>query len=375
VDSVDITEAIRRNADLLLSYGGHAGAAGLSLEPDRIPDLRRGLSGAIEEMVGETLPEGSLQIDGYFGFGELSLDLVGEMDRLAPFGRGNPPLLLATRAVRVVSSAPLGRNGDNLRVVLEDMTGATQRAIRWGATGSSLPEGYFDLAYSLSVNEFRGERELRITWFEARQTEVPEVEIAVRTVEVVDCRRAEDPLAELEGILASTPAQILAEGVEPPSPKAGDRLELSPAEALVFWTMPPSAEEFRSVLERVRPRSIYIFAGPDTNRDPTSFLRLLGGMVKYALRTSAVTSVPKLAARSGQTEAAVHKGLAWLDAKGMVRVEVRTDGMLTLTEGAPPDTARAVRLEEELGALLAETAAYRRYLGRASAGEILPTKI
>ena len=372
VGSVDITEAIRHNAGLLISYGGHAGAAGLSLEPDRVPELRRGLSRTIQEMVGDVLPEAVLEIDAYFGFGDLSQDLVGEMDRLAPFGRGNPPLLLATRAVRVVSAAPLGRNGDHLQVVLEDTTGATHRVVRWRSTGEDLPEGYFDLAYSLSVNEFRDKRELRITWIEARQTEVPEVEIALRTIQVVDCRQVQDPLAELGKILSATPAQVWAEGVDPPSPAARNRQELEGSEALVLWTAPPSADELRKVLERVRPKTVYVFALATQSDDATSFLKLLGGMVKHAIRTSAQPSAARLAARLGQTEAAVRKGIAWLEAKGITRANEGTDGMITFSKATVQHDEQTERLETELRAVLEETAAYRRYLARASSGEVLP---
>ena len=372
VAGVDITEAIRSNAGLLISYGGHAGAAGLSLEPERIPDLRRGLSRAIQEMVGDVLPETVLQIDDYFSFRDLSLDLVGQMDRLAPFGRGNPPLLLATRAVRVVSSAPLGRNGDHLQVVLQDTSGATHRVVRWSSTGEDLPEGYFDLAYSLSINEFRGERVLRITWVEARKTEVPEVEIALRTIEVVDCRQLQDPLAELGKILSATSAQVWAEGVEPPCPAARDRLELTPAATLVLWTSPPSAKELREVLERVRPRLVYVFALAGPSDDATPFLKLLGGMVKYGMRTSAQPSAARLAARLGQTDAIIRKGLAWLEAKGLSRVKEATDGTLAFDEGGIPDEDRAMRIESEIRAMLEETSAYRRHFHSASTGELLP---
>lgn len=372
VDNVDITEAIRRNAGLLISYGGHAGAAGLSLEVDRIPDLRCGLSRAIQEMVGDVLPEAILQIDGYSSFGDLSLELVGEMGRLAPFGRGNPPLVLATRAVRVVSAAPLGRNGEHLQVVLEDTTGATHRVVRWGSTAEDLPEGYFDFAYSLSVNEFRDKRELRITWIEVRKTEVPEVEIALRTIEVLDCRQVQEPLAELGKILSATSAEVWAEGVDSPSPSARDRLGLSPSDALVLWTAPPAAEELREVLKRVRPRLVFVFALAGQSDDTTTFLKLLGGMVKYAIRTSAHPSIAMLAARLGHTEAVVRKGLAWVGAKGLTRTTEGEDADLVFSQGGVRDDDRAERLEEEVTTLLKETAAYRRYLSTASAGQLMP---
>jgi len=140
----------------------------------------------------------------------------------------------------------------------------------------------------------------------------------------------------------------------------------------VLWTAPPSAEQLCEVLERVRPRSVYVFALEGQRDDPTTFLKLLGGMVKYAMRTSAQPSAARLAARLGQTDAVIRKALAWLEAKGLSRVKEAADGSLALGEGGIPDEDRAMRIESEIRALLEETSAYRRYLHRASTGELLP---
>ena len=75
-------------------------AAGFGMESDGIPALRLALSRAVGAQV-ETIPEPTVQIDAYVELPDLTLDLVAEIDRLAPFGPGNRPLTLAVRDVRV----------------------------------------------------------------------------------------------------------------------------------------------------------------------------------------------------------------------------------------------------------------------------------
>ena len=101
VEGVNITAAIAAHADLLLGFGGHPMAAGLSLAPDRIPEFRRGLSRTVEAMSREAEVTPGLQIDGELPLSDLTLDFVADVERLAPFGPGNPPLTLVSRDLTV----------------------------------------------------------------------------------------------------------------------------------------------------------------------------------------------------------------------------------------------------------------------------------
>ncbi len=64
--------------------------------------------------------EPTLAIDAYVELTDLTLDLVAQISRLAPFGPGNPPLVLAVRDLRVLSDATIGRTGEHRRITVED---------------------------------------------------------------------------------------------------------------------------------------------------------------------------------------------------------------------------------------------------------------
>ena len=102
VEGVDITAAIAGQADLLNGFGGHVMAAGFSIPAENMAAFRRGLSQAVAAQraalpVERAAALAALSIDGVLPWGELSLELAGSLERLAPFGAGNPPLALVSR--------------------------------------------------------------------------------------------------------------------------------------------------------------------------------------------------------------------------------------------------------------------------------------
>ncbi len=99
VEGLNITAAIAAQKDLLLNFGGHPMAAGLSLEQEKLPEFTRRLAKTVAEMLGESEKEPVLEIDGWLSLPEITLDLARELESLAPYGPGNEKLTLATRAL------------------------------------------------------------------------------------------------------------------------------------------------------------------------------------------------------------------------------------------------------------------------------------
>jgi single-stranded-DNA-specific exonuclease len=90
IAGVDVCAVLDECADLLVQYGGHAMAAGITIKRDRLAEFRVRFG---EECALRLTPENSrprLKIDGDIHPAEVDLGLAGELDRLAPFGFGNP---------------------------------------------------------------------------------------------------------------------------------------------------------------------------------------------------------------------------------------------------------------------------------------------
>lgn len=373
VEGCNITAAIAAHQHMLVGFGGHPMAAGLTIEPERIPEFRRALSRTVAKMLGDEAREETLQIDGLLPLTDLSLEIVADLERLAPFGPGNPAPILVSPNLSLKDQRSVGRTGEHLLLTVEDKAGGQWRVIWWQGAGWPLPEGRFDLAYRARATTYRGQRDLQIEWLDGRVIEEAPTPIQPLppAIEVIDYRRQPQPLSLLEELQRQGEVQIWSEADHRKELAGRDRYELTPCSALAVWTTPPGRQELETVLERARPRTVYLF-GVDPGLDHLErFLRRLAGLVKHALsRQGGRTRLSALAAATAQREATVRLGLAWLAARGHVVLEMVDDEI----QLAPADGEASADLAEitgQLKALLQETAAYRAYFARADAEALL----
>jgi single-stranded-DNA-specific exonuclease len=372
VEGIDITALLGSQAGMLAGYGGHPMAAGFSLEAERIPELRRGLSRAVEKL-GMVAAEPVLQIDDYLPITELSLDLVADLERLAPFGPGNPPLTLVSRGLSLKSVAAIGREEEHLSLTVEDEAShTTQRVVWWGGAGWPLPEGRFDLAYSMRASTFRGQRDLQVEWIDFQPVEEGGVTLASRpALQVIDYRQEAHPFPVLQRLLSEEDIQVWREADAMQKLSGQDRYELTHSPSLVIWTIPPGPDELRQSLEAVQPERVYLFAVDPKLDRPEDFLKRLAGLVKHALANrKGQTKLTELAAATAQREATVQKGLAWLTARGHLTILETNGEKIELVSGGTPAPGEASQLEGQIRALLQETAAFRLYYARADKDRI-----
>ncbi len=368
VEGCNITEAIAEQAHLLEGFGGHPMAAGLRLKPESIPEFRHGLSRSVLRALGQVREAPAIAIDGFVPLTDLSMELVEDLDRLAPFGPGNPPLRLATAGLTVRSQTTMGRTGEHLQVFVQDAAGNSRRVLYWGGAGATLPAGRFDLAYTARVSEFRGLREVQIEWVDGRPVEQEAARQAEADTEVVDLRPYPDPREVLLALRRSERVQVWAEVDRPDG--SVTREGLTRGRPLIIWTAPPGPAELRRALERVSPPRVYLLAQDPGTDDPAAFINRLAGLAKYVLSSwEGRTTLSGLAAAMGQREETVRAGLDWLGAKGDVQVS-EEDGAVRLApgDGKTGDPARA---QARLRALLQETRAWREHYRTAKAESLV----
>jgi len=379
VDGVNITDAIAANQHLLNSFGGHPMAAGLSIDVERVPEFRRALSLTIQKMSGAVQPESLLPIDAYLPLSELNLELIADLERLAPFGPGNPSLNLASRNLVLNSHSTIGRSGDHLSLTVQDENGNTQRVVWWHCDGSPLPEGPFDMAYNVRATTYRGQRDVQVEWIDFRPVEGagPVIQSPPRTATVVDYRTEAHPLPVLQRLATEQKLQVWCEANAIDKIDSRDRNHLSAASALAVWTIPPGPAELKKVIDLVKPETIYLFAvNPGMDRlEP--FLKRLAGLLKYALRVNQGSILlPVLAAATAQRLPTVQAGLDWMQAQGHFAITRQEGDQVWVVESSQPSNNPAApspgaeQITARLKALLNESAAYRTYFAHADAKSI-----
>ena len=375
VEGCNITEAIVSQAALLTGYGGHPMAAGLSLAPENIPAFRRGLAGAVAAMIGDTPRQPALPIDAYVSLGDVTLELAAEIGRLAPFGAGNPPLVLAVRDVTATRDRIVGRNDEHRIIEVSDASGATLRVLWWNGAAEMTPTGPFDLAFVIRASNYLGVPQIEATWMGYRQDEAVAAATRQTAYDIRDHRNDPDRDARLRELIAGGQAAIWREADATEKLTGADRYHLEPAAELVIWTTPPGVKELRAALERVRPERVHLFAVDPDAIGAKAFAQQLTNLVKHTLEYRAgKTLITEFAASLGSREDAVRLGLAWLETHGNVRVRIDQDGSILLERDAGERPAEVTGLQRQLGVVLAETVAYREHFRKAPADRVLPAR-
>jgi single-stranded-DNA-specific exonuclease len=110
IPGFDLYRGLSRCSDLLLGFGGHRYAAGLTIAEDRIPLLQERLSSVVIEEMGTDGFTPTLTIDAPVSFDELTFDLMRDLERMAPYGQGNPEPRLGAKGLEVSSLRQVGNN-------------------------------------------------------------------------------------------------------------------------------------------------------------------------------------------------------------------------------------------------------------------------
>ena len=160
VMGVDIYAAIKSCRDLLLNFGGHTYAAGLTLRWADVPEFRRRFQHFVEEHIMPEQTEAYLDLDAELDFRDISKRLYNDLKRFSPFGPGNPKPVFCTKGVYDYgTSKVVGRAQEHIKLELVDSkSGAVVNGIAFGQSASARyikSKRSFDIAYTIEENVFK----------------------------------------------------------------------------------------------------------------------------------------------------------------------------------------------------------------------------
>ena len=168
VAGFDIYSAIKNCRDLLLNFGGHTYAAGLTLKWDDVREFRDRFQKYVDEHIQPEQTEAMLKIDAEIDFKDITKKFHNELKRFSPFGPGNEKPLFCTRNVYDFgTSKVVGREQEHIKLELVDSK--SNNVMNGIAFGQSAAARYikskhsFDIAYTIEDNVFkRGAVQLQI---------------------------------------------------------------------------------------------------------------------------------------------------------------------------------------------------------------------
>lgn len=127
IPAYNIHDALLDCSDILIKFGGHAGAAGLSIEIDDVDNLRERLNEASSLTVDDF--QTRITIDMPLKFSDITNEFINTLQKLEPCGEANPTPMFVTKDVRVSEAKLVGSNANVLQMKLTDPAGTTLRAV------------------------------------------------------------------------------------------------------------------------------------------------------------------------------------------------------------------------------------------------------
>lgn len=377
VAGIDIHAAIAAQTHLIEGGGGHPMAAGFAILAENVDEFRMAVSAHVRAQMAEgerpttdpsQIAAGAFEV----AWRDVSLGLCEQLDRLAPFGAGNPKPLLVSHQLTFVRAEPLGQEGRHQMLFLQDQQGYLARAAWWRSVGRPMPapNSPVSLVFNVRRQVYQNRPRLQIevvnligTALAQESDTAAEDHRVGERYRIIDLRKKSNAERndDLERILAEfghAQVQVWSEGAGTGQPSAialRTRLELQPMPVLVIWSAPPSTDAVAHALTTAQPQTVVLLCGSQHASDaPNIFkpqmLRMLGKSREVGDALDDAQIIARMAARIGHRAKTVQVALAEFQAN--------------------PDANQMV-FSTQLTHLLEETRAYRRYFAEAPADAVL----
>ncbi len=158
IAGLNITEVVKTCSDILVDVGGHSGAAGFTIQTEKITIFKQRLDEYFQSS-NFVFEEGFLNIEAQLEEQELTMDLVKELEKFEPFGMGNPRPLFSGENFRISDIKTVGA-GKHLKFKIN---GVDSIAFGMGELEEYFKSGQsVDIAFYLEINKFNGRETLQL---------------------------------------------------------------------------------------------------------------------------------------------------------------------------------------------------------------------
>ncbi len=175
VPGFDVYKAIESCADLLVNFGGHTYAAGLSMPAQNIPAFRHRFEEYVKEHIQPEQTSAILNIDAVVDFHDINRRVASDLKRFAPYGPDNPkPLFCTPQVYDYGTSKVVGRDQEHIKLELVDSKSSTvMNGIAFGQSSQARyikTKRAFDIVYHIEENTHKhGEVQLQIEDIKPRE--------------------------------------------------------------------------------------------------------------------------------------------------------------------------------------------------------------
>lgn len=165
VNGFNIIEFLRNASDFFVNVGGHPMAAGFTVETEKLEKLQEALEEMAESVLDDDTLIRTLRIDMRLPLAVVSQPLYRELQRLAPFGMGNPEPTFLSEQVEIKDIRQLGADKKHLKLLLQQDFGPILEAVAFGMGelyNSLKKDDQIDVVYTIDENTWKGNTKLQL---------------------------------------------------------------------------------------------------------------------------------------------------------------------------------------------------------------------
>ncbi|MEZ7569929.1 single-stranded-DNA-specific exonuclease RecJ [Streptococcus anginosus] len=233
IEAVDIFEALDPHRDLFVAFGGHAGAAGMTLEASKLEALSQVLVAYIEDNQVDLSTKNELFLDEELSLPDLTLETLKNFEKLAPFGMDNKKPIFYLKDFKVENSRTMGAGNTHLKLKISQANVAFEVvAFSLGNLATEFSQTKnLELAVTLSVNKWNGQTSLQLMLVDAR----------VNGIQLFNIRGKNAPLPE------NVPVLRFSEEIP----------NLEKSRAVVVYDLPERLNQLKVIIQQGHFEAIY----------------------------------------------------------------------------------------------------------------------
>lgn len=162
LEGFNITEALTKNKDLLVRFGGHPQAAGFTVTAQNYDMLIKNLKALATQELTDAALQSKLDIEKKIDLDQINWDLVDWLAKFAPYGQGNPEPYFMSENVFISQARKVGSDAQHLKLELAQNKKKIG-GIGFGLGNIDLAIGHnVDIVYNININEWNGNREIQL---------------------------------------------------------------------------------------------------------------------------------------------------------------------------------------------------------------------
>ncbi len=345
IEGVPLYDIISANSEILLGFGGHKLAAGLSFsgETTTFDAVKKSLCDTVKEYTSIKELKPFVKIDLLLEPSDISVNLVEEISKLEPFGAENPSPVFALNNMKLKQKRLMGSDNSHLRLILgSDAYEFT--SIRWQKGDVNLKTGdSLDIAFHPQLNEFNGTTSVQLIIDDIHSDALTEEELTPQiSYKIYDNRTKTGILPNVNDYIKNSKLNIrifaeskyildTVKSYPEIASRTFTRYDIQPCDVVMFFDYPADKETLDKILEKSQPKGLHFMNYEPKILDEAEFLKTFTGMIKFAAHnTEGKIDLVRCSSFLGKSVKIFEKLLELYEEVGFIRILDKNNAFYTV---------------------------------------------